>query len=80
MFIGLYSYDESFRDQLSLCAIDTGAVLSMNFVGNYFLSQSEVFTDCHVSNVSKTSCNIGFSEDSYCVTRMRTLEIRTHIY
>ncbi|PKF79115.1 hypothetical protein CW749_14195 [Vibrio sp. vnigr-6D03] len=78
--IGLYSYDESLREQVSMCAGEMGAVLSIGFVGNYFLSQSEVFTDCHGSNLVNASYGIGYSEQNFYTSRMRTAELREQVY
>ncbi|WP_338883430.1 aldehyde dehydrogenase family protein [Xenorhabdus sp. TH1] len=77
--IGLYTTNEILEQNVSTMAAKIGAVLSINFSGNYFLSQSEVFTDLHGGSINPSS-NTGYGEPSFYSSRFRLTEVRKQIH
>ncbi|MCG2838138.1 aldehyde dehydrogenase family protein [Photobacterium sp. WH77] len=77
--VGLYTSDPYIEKSMTDMAADIGAILSVNFSGSYFLSQSEVFTDIHGGSVNP-SANTGYGEPSFYSSRFRLTETRRQTY
>ncbi|MCC4106505.1 aldehyde dehydrogenase family protein [Serratia ureilytica] len=77
--IGIYTLSQEAERQAIGLSERVGSLLSINFSGNYYLSQSSVFSDLHGSIVNPSS-NSGYTDKSYFSSRFRQVEHRKQLY
>lgn len=73
--LGLYTIDANVEKAMKCVAADIGALLSVNFCSNYFISQCSVFTDIHGGAVNSSS-DVTYGAPAFYHSRLRMTEDR----
>lgn len=73
--LGLYSTDVDVENAVSRLAEQIGALLSINFCKNYYISQCSVFTDIH-GGATGAAANVTYGAPAFYHTRLRVTEKR----
>ncbi|MCP9267433.1 hypothetical protein M5U04_04820 [Xenorhabdus sp. XENO-1] len=73
--VGLYTTDAKIENAMKHIAADIGALLSINFCQNYYISQCAVFTDIHGGAINPSS-NVTYGAPLFYHSRLRLTESR----
>ncbi|MDE1473191.1 aldehyde dehydrogenase family protein [Xenorhabdus bovienii] len=73
--VGLYTTDAKIENAMKHIAADIGALLSINFCQNYYISQCAVFTDIHGGSINPSS-NVTYGAPLFYHSRLRLTESR----
>lgn len=73
--LGLYTTDEGVEHAMTSVAAQIGALLSMNFCQNFYMSQCSVFTDIHGGAIGPAT-DITYGAPAFYHTRLRMTEQR----
>ncbi|EHD22120.1 dehydrogenase [Brenneria sp. EniD312] len=73
--VGLYTIDDKVENAMRHVSSEIGALLSINFCNNYYISQCSIFTDIHGSACNPSS-NIIYGTPDFYNYRLRLTESR----
>ncbi|MNJ72030.1 hypothetical protein D3C77_686380 [compost metagenome] len=73
--LGLYTTDEGVANAMERVAAQIGALLSMNFCRNFFISQCSVFTDLHGGAIGPAA-DVTYGGPGFYHARLRMTEQR----
>ncbi|MEV6331808.1 phenylacetic acid degradation protein PaaN [Streptomyces sp. NPDC051909] len=75
--VGLYSVSEEVTEAMTAACAEAGVMLSTNLMGDWYISQSAVYSDLHGTGMNPAG-NAVYSDGAFVADRFRTVVVRRY--